>query len=102
MQANIFIGASLRVSQSRMTGKEEIEHMTTKAEKFATADEAQHKCSFKALNVLSSFVYSLKTQVNNQDGLSGKISKDNKTMMKRQSLTRTLSKINLYGAEMKI
>ncbi|KAM6500216.1 hypothetical protein JOM56_003230, partial [Amanita muscaria] len=49
--------------------KEEIERMITKAEKFATADEAQRKRSIEVLNALSSFVYSLKTQVNTQDGL---------------------------------
>jgi endoplasmic reticulum chaperone BiP len=51
--------------------------MVQEAEKFAAEDEAQRK-RIEALNSLSSFVYGLKTQVNDQEGMGGKISADDK------------------------
>ena len=51
--------------------------MVAEAEKFASEDEAQRK-RIEALNSLSSFVYGLKTQLGDQEGLGGKISDDDK------------------------
>ena len=56
---------------------EEIERMVAEAERFAADDEAQRK-RIEALNALSSFVYSLKTQLGDNDGLGGKINEDDK------------------------
>ena len=57
--------------------QEEIDRMVAEAEKFAEEDEAQRK-RIEALNSLSSFVYGLKTQLGDQEGLGGKISDDDK------------------------
>ncbi|KAI0656280.1 heat shock protein 70 [Cubamyces menziesii] len=56
---------------------EEIERMVKEAEEFAAEDEAQRK-RIEALNSLSSFVYGLKTQLADQDGLGGKLEDDDK------------------------
>jgi heat shock protein 5 len=55
--------------------------MVREAEQFASEDEAQRK-KIEALNSLSSFVYGLKTQLGDQEGLGGKISdEDKKTIL---------------------
>ena len=54
--------------------------MVAEAEKFASEDEAQRK-KIEAFNSLSSFVYGLKTQFNDQEGLGGKISDSDKTSL---------------------
>ena len=54
--------------------------MVAEAEKFASEDEAQRK-RIEALNSLSSFVYGLKTQLSDQEGLGGKISDSDKTSL---------------------
>ena len=46
--------------------------MVREAEEFAAEDEANRK-RIEALNGLSSFVYSLKNQVTDEDGLGGKL-----------------------------
>jgi heat shock protein 5 len=51
--------------------------MIREAEEFAADDEQQRK-RIEALNNLSSFVYGLKNQVADQEGLGGKISEDDK------------------------
>lgn len=51
--------------------------MVREAEEFAADDEAQRK-RIEALNSLSSFVYGLKSQLGDQEGLGGKISDDDK------------------------
>jgi hypothetical protein len=51
--------------------------MVKEAEDFASEDEAQRK-RIEALNSLSSFVYGLKTQLADKEGLGGKISDDDK------------------------
>ncbi|KAH9856363.1 heat shock protein 70 [Lenzites betulinus] len=56
---------------------EEIERMVKEAEEFAAEDEAQRK-RIEALNSLSSFVYGLKTQLADQEGLGGKLEDDDK------------------------
>jgi heat shock protein 5 len=61
--------------------QEEIDRMVREAEEFASDDEAQRK-RIEALNSLSSFVYGLKTQLGDQEGLGGKISdEDKKTIL---------------------
>ncbi|PPQ69056.1 hypothetical protein CVT24_000099 [Panaeolus cyanescens] len=61
--------------------QEEIDRMVADAEKFAAEDEAQRK-RIESLNSLSSFVYGLKTQLGDQEGLGGKISdEDKKTIL---------------------
>lgn len=51
--------------------------MVQEAEEFASEDEAQRK-RIEALNSLSSFVYGLKSQLADQEGLGGKIESDDK------------------------
>jgi heat shock protein 5 len=46
--------------------------MVAEAEQFAAEDEAQRK-RVEALNSLSSFVFGLKSQVTDKDGLGGKL-----------------------------
>ncbi|KAJ6526552.1 heat shock protein 70 family [Mycena vulgaris] len=61
--------------------QEEIDRMVAEAEQFASEDEAQRK-RIEALNSLSSFVYGLKTQLGDQEGLGGKVSdEDKKTIL---------------------
>ncbi len=61
--------------------QEEIDRMVAEAEKFASEDEAQRK-RIEALNSLSAFVYGLKSQIGDQEGLGGKISdEDKKTIL---------------------
>src|SRR5882762_11856303 len=57
--------------------QEDIERMVREAEQFAAEDDAQRK-RIEALNSLSSFVYGLKTQIGDQEGLGGKLSDDDK------------------------
>lgn len=59
----------------------EIDRMVADAEKFASEDEAQRK-RIESLNSLSTFVYGLRTQVNDEEGMGGKISaEDKKTLL---------------------
>jgi len=61
--------------------QEEIDRMVAEAEQFASEDEAQRK-RIESLNSLSSFVYGLKTQLGDQEGLGGKVSDaDKKTIL---------------------
>ncbi|KAF9644429.1 heat shock protein 70 [Thelephora ganbajun] len=62
--------------RGRLT-QEEIDRMVTEAEEFAAEDEAQKK-RIEALNSLSSYVYSLKSQLGDSDGLGGKLDADDK------------------------
>ena len=54
--------------------KEDIERMVQEAGEFASEDEAQRK-RIEALNALSSFVYGLKGQLSDQEGLGARKSK---------------------------
>ena len=56
---------------------EEIERMVKEAEEFASEDEAQRK-RIEALNALSSFIFSLKTQLGDQEGFGGKLDEEDK------------------------
>ncbi|KAF9784700.1 heat shock protein 70 family [Thelephora terrestris] len=62
--------------KGRLT-QEEIDRMVAEAEQFASEDEAQKK-RIEALNSLSSYVYSLKSQLGDSDGLGGKLDSDDK------------------------
>ncbi|CAE6451364.1 hypothetical protein ACGC1H_004126 [Rhizoctonia solani] len=60
---------------------EEIERMVREAEEYASEDEAQRK-RIEALNGLQNFVWGLKSQLGDQEGLGGKISaEDKKTIL---------------------
>jgi heat shock protein 5 len=54
--------------------------MVKEAEEFATEDEL-HRKRIEALNGLSSFVYGLKSQLGDQEGLGGKLSDEDKKMI---------------------
>ena len=62
--------------RGRLT-QEEIDRMVAEAETFAAEDEAQKK-RIEALNSLSSYVYGLKSQLGDSDGLGGKLDSDDK------------------------
>ena len=57
--------------------KDDIDRMIREAEDFAAEDEIARK-HIEALNALSSFVYGLKTQIGDQEGLGGKIDDDDR------------------------
>jgi heat shock protein 5 len=76
----IFSGKSQSITITNEKGrlsKEDIDRMIREAEEFAADDEQQRK-RIEALNSLSSFVYGLKNQLTDQEGLGGKISEDDK------------------------
>lgn len=76
----LFSGKSESITITNEKGRlsqEEIDRMVQEAEQFASEDEAQRK-RIEALNSLSSFVYGLKTQLGDQEGLGGKLSDDDK------------------------
>jgi len=56
---------------------EEIERMVAEAEKFADEDKATRE-KIEARNSLENYAYSLKNQVNDDEGLGGKIDEDDK------------------------
>jgi heat shock protein 5 len=57
--------------------KDDIDRMIREAEDFAAEDEVARK-RIEALNALSSFIYGLKTQIGDQEGLGGKIDDDDR------------------------
>jgi len=57
--------------------QEEIDRMVQEAEKFADEDKANRE-KIEARNGLENYAFSLKNQVNDDDGLGGKISEDEK------------------------
>jgi len=56
---------------------EDIERMVREAEEFQSEDDAQRK-RIEALNGLQNFVFGLKSQLADQEGLGGKISDSDK------------------------
>lgn len=74
---------------------EEIERMVREAEEFAAEDEANRK-RIEALNSLSTFVYSLKNQLGDQEGLGGKIDDADKKMI-LDTIKDTTDWIEEYG-----
>ena len=69
--------------------------MVKEAEEFAAEDEANRK-RIEALNSLSSFVYGLKGQLADQEGLGGKIDDDDKKKI-LEALKDTTDWIDEYG-----
>jgi heat shock protein 5 len=69
-------GITIKNEKGRLS-QEEIDRMVADAEKFAAEDEANRK-RIEALNSLSSFVYGLKNQVTDSEGLGGKLDSDDK------------------------
>ncbi len=69
--------------------------MVKEAEEFAAEDEANRK-RIEALNSLSTFVYGLKSQLGDQDGLGGKIDDDDKKKI-LEALKDTTDWIDEYG-----
>ncbi|KAI5849792.1 heat shock protein 70 family [Tricharina praecox] len=57
--------------------QEDIERMVSEAEKFADEDKANRE-KIEARNALENYAFSLKNQVNDKEGLGGKISDDEK------------------------
>jgi heat shock protein 5 len=80
----LYSGKSESITITNEKGRlsqEEIDRMVREAEQFAAEDEAQRK-RIEALNSLSSFVYGLKSQLGDQEGLGGKIEdEDKKTIL---------------------
>lgn len=85
---------TIRNEKGRLS-PEEIERMVREAEEFAAEDEAQRK-RIEALNSLSSFVYSLKTQLGDQEGFGGKISDEDKRSI-LDTIKETTEWIEEYG-----
>jgi len=71
---------SITIEKGRLS-KDDIDRMIREAEEFASEDEAARK-RIEALNSLSTFVYGLKTQIGDQEGLGGKLEdEDRKTLL---------------------
>lgn len=69
--------------------------MVQEAEEFAAEDEANRK-RIEALNSLSTFVYGLKSQLGDDDGLGGKIDDDDKKTL-LDAIKETTEWIEEYG-----
>lgn len=70
--------------KGRLT-QEEIDRMVEEAAEFAEEDKAM-KAKIEARNSLENYAFSLKNQVNDEDGLGGKIDEDDK-----ESVSATVS-----------
>jgi len=77
--------------------QEEIDRMVREAEEFASEDEEQRK-RIEALNSLSSFVFGLKNQIGDQEGLGGKISDDDKKTL-QAAIKETSDWVDENGSE---
>ena len=76
----VYSGKSESVTINNEKGrlsKDDIDRMIREAEEFAADDEISRK-RIEALNALSSFIYGLKTQLGDQEGLGGKIDDDDR------------------------
>ena len=69
--------------------------MVKEAEEFAAEDEANRK-RIEALNGLSTFVYGLKSQLGDDDGLGGKLDDDDKRTI-LDAVKETAEWIEEYG-----
>ena len=82
--------------KTRLT-KEQIDKMIADGDKFAAEDDL-HKKRTEALNGLSSFVYGLKSQLGEKDGMGAKLDRADKT--KLQTIINQGSEwIDEYGKE---
>jgi len=77
--------------------QEDIDRMVKEAEEFASEDEEQRK-RIEALNSLSSFVFGLKNQLADQDGLGGKLEDDDKKTL-QATLKETSDWIDSNGSD---
>lgn len=78
--ASVGTGKSESITITNEKGRlsqEDIERMVREAEEFASEDEAQRK-RIEALNALSSFIYGLRSQLQDKDALGSKISDEDK------------------------
>lgn len=66
--------------------QEEIDRMVEEAAKFADEDKAM-KAKIEARNGLENYAFSLKNQVNDKDGLGGKIEEDDKETVSSRVLS---------------
>ncbi|NXD32256.1 BIP protein, partial [Spelaeornis formosus] len=64
-------------NDERRLKQEDIDRMVAEAEEFAEEDAAMRK-KIEAMNALQNFVFSIKGQINDAEGLGGKISEDDK------------------------
>jgi heat shock protein 5 len=85
---------TIKNEKGRLT-QDEIDRMVAEAEKFAAEDEAQKK-RIEALNSLSSYVYSLKSQLSDAEGLGGKLDSDDKKTLS-DTLKETIDWIDSEG-----
>ena len=85
------------INEKGRLSQEDVERMVVEAEKFASEDEAQRK-RIEALNSLSSFVYGLKTQLSDPEGLGGKISDGDKTSLLTTTIKETTEWIDENGS----
>ena len=77
---HIFRGKSESITITNEQGrlsKDDIDRMIHEAESFAAEDALQRK-KIDALNGLSSYVYGLKSQLGDHEGLGGKVNNDDK------------------------
>jgi heat shock protein 5 len=74
--------------------KEDIDRMVAEAEKFADEDKATRE-KIEARNGLENYAFSLKNQVNDKDGLGGKIDKDDKETVSAFSSFSSLTSFSL-------
>ncbi|KAG9035259.1 ATPase with role in protein import into the ER [Tulasnella sp. UAMH 9824] len=69
---------SIQITNSKgRLSEEDIERMVKEAEEFAAEDEANRK-KIEALNSLQNYVWSMKSQVSDAEGLGGKLSEEDK------------------------
>ncbi|KIO27786.1 hypothetical protein M407DRAFT_243248 [Tulasnella calospora MUT 4182] len=69
---------SIQITNSKgRLSEEDIERMVKEAEEFAAEDEANRK-KIEALNGLQNYVWSMKSQVSDAEGLGGKLSEEDK------------------------
>ena len=85
------------INEEGRLSQEDVERTVVEAEKFASEDEAQRK-RIEALNSLSSFVYGLKTQLSDPEGLGGKISDGDKTSLLTTTIKETMEWIDENGS----
>ncbi|KAJ4297065.1 ATPase with role in protein import into the ER [Collariella sp. IMI 366227] len=86
---------TIKNDDGRLT-KEEIDRMIADAEKFADEDkEARER--IEARNGLENYAFNLKNQVENENGLGGKIDDENKEAL-RDAVNEATSWIEEYGA----
>lgn len=71
-------GESITIKNEKgRLSQEEIDRMIMEAEKFAAEDEEQRK-RIESMNSLSNFIYGVKNQLADQEGLGGKLDEDDK------------------------